>query len=805
MTKVLIFETDHAFAVELRTQLSALDCTVQVFKEGNTGLMAAANSRPDLILVSAELPRMNGFSVCNKLKKDPSLADVPLVIMSSQSSQATFEQHMKLRTRAEDYVHKPIAFADLLKRISRLVAFEASQSFDDASSEAIVIDDGALIAFDEALDDQFLDSQGDAVTLEAIDSAFRAAVVGPTRPKPLQLDLDSRSEDGSYPSPQVPVQTPPSVQRGPGGTQISEPPADEDDDAAPTRPPGPLPDHIAVGVALPQQPATPAGQGQARSEVAGSDVAAEDELSDPQFLQYGLGEEDEDEETVVGARQLTELRSEQRRSERHPRVWSPPTDPSTTDNIDQLRTQLTQARKALHQAQQELAQMRPAASESPRLRAELQSARNKLAAQSGAAGPTSREILELREALQQRDKNVLNLREQLAAKDREMLEARDEALAAERNVGGWQEQVNKLEKDLSKATARLDAANADKALADKRATDFKTGAKKIADQLNQRAKELRELRESHEQTVGALEQSHEQALRQVEGRYRDELSDTETTHQKAIEKLKAQIADFKSKSTGQSKQHADAIEAVRKGLAEELQAEKAALKAAREETAQLKKTGQAQAAAIKELEGKLANQVAETEKAAAQLSSAKQEHLAADKEHAKAIAAAKDQQARALDEQRVDDQKKIAALRAEHAQAVEELQKENAEALQQSGYEMQEKLLQKEASFKSIKEQLDQDRAEMEEESAALRQQLAAARQESADLEDRNKQQEQAKAALQDQVVSAEQKLEKTKKQLEKARKKWGKDRKALTGARDALSVVVSQLGHTAKQSLDDE
>ena len=58
MTKVLIFETDRAFAVELRTELSALDCTVQVFKEGNTGLMAAANSRPDLILVSAELPRI---------------------------------------------------------------------------------------------------------------------------------------------------------------------------------------------------------------------------------------------------------------------------------------------------------------------------------------------------------------------------------------------------------------------------------------------------------------------------------------------------------------------------------------------------------------------------------------------------------------------------------------------------------------------------------------------------------------------------------------------------------------------------
>ena len=64
---------------------------------------------------------MNGFSVCNKLKKDPALKDVPLIIMSSESSDETFEQHRKLRTRAEDYVHKPIAFGELLAHIQPFV------------------------------------------------------------------------------------------------------------------------------------------------------------------------------------------------------------------------------------------------------------------------------------------------------------------------------------------------------------------------------------------------------------------------------------------------------------------------------------------------------------------------------------------------------------------------------------------------------------------------------------------------------------------------------------------------------------
>src|SRR5215471_18533395 len=137
-TKVLVFESDPAFAGELRNELGKLGCATTVVEDGNAGLQQAAAERPDLILLSIELPRMNGFSVCNKLKKDPNLKDVPLIIMSTESSEETFDQHKKLRTRAEDYVHKPIAFAELLERIQRFVPL----TLPHAESEAgIVIED----------------------------------------------------------------------------------------------------------------------------------------------------------------------------------------------------------------------------------------------------------------------------------------------------------------------------------------------------------------------------------------------------------------------------------------------------------------------------------------------------------------------------------------------------------------------------------------------------------------------------------------------------------------------------------------
>jgi DNA-binding response OmpR family regulator len=140
-TKVLVFESDASFAGELRTELGRLGMVAQVVDDGYAGLLAAASERPDLILLSIELPRMNGFSVCNKLKKDPALKDVPLIIMSTDSSEETFDQHRKLRTRAEDYVRKPIAFGELLEHMRPFVKVENGRASSGSDEDAIIIDD----------------------------------------------------------------------------------------------------------------------------------------------------------------------------------------------------------------------------------------------------------------------------------------------------------------------------------------------------------------------------------------------------------------------------------------------------------------------------------------------------------------------------------------------------------------------------------------------------------------------------------------------------------------------------------------
>src|SRR5262245_42175415 len=146
--RILGFANDATVAEEVKTSFERMGALVQVAADGPSGLELAAGNRPDLILLTIELPGMNGFLVCKKIKKTAELENVPLVILSSEVDEETFEQHKKLRTRADDYIRKPIAFAELLQRVKPLVPLNSNGSAvpfaDDAAEQ-----DGAIAIADD--------------------------------------------------------------------------------------------------------------------------------------------------------------------------------------------------------------------------------------------------------------------------------------------------------------------------------------------------------------------------------------------------------------------------------------------------------------------------------------------------------------------------------------------------------------------------------------------------------------------------------------------------------------------------------
>jgi DNA-binding response OmpR family regulator/predicted nucleic acid-binding Zn-ribbon protein len=122
MGSVLIIDADDGFSNDLVSVLNARGLDVQVTPDGKAGLDLARINIPDAIVLCVELPRMSGYSICAKLKKDTTLKTVPLIITSAEATQETFEHHKKLKTRAEEYMKKPFAPEELVHVLSSYVS-----------------------------------------------------------------------------------------------------------------------------------------------------------------------------------------------------------------------------------------------------------------------------------------------------------------------------------------------------------------------------------------------------------------------------------------------------------------------------------------------------------------------------------------------------------------------------------------------------------------------------------------------------------------------------------------------------------
>jgi DNA-binding response OmpR family regulator len=144
MAKVLIIESDAEVARQLADALSRKGLDSRITADGTEGLALARTEQPRLIVLCVELSRVSGYSICNKLKKDPDLGQIPLILTSSQATEETFEQHKKLKTRAEAYLKKPYADAEIMGLIAQYMRGGAGQKATveaGADEVAVEVDD----------------------------------------------------------------------------------------------------------------------------------------------------------------------------------------------------------------------------------------------------------------------------------------------------------------------------------------------------------------------------------------------------------------------------------------------------------------------------------------------------------------------------------------------------------------------------------------------------------------------------------------------------------------------------------------
>jgi CheY-like chemotaxis protein len=99
----------------LEGMLTGAGYRVRPALDGTTALKAAAASPPDLIFLDINMPDMDGFEVCRRLKSDPILHDIPVIFISAMGE--TSEKLAAFECGGVDYVTKPFQFKEVQARL----------------------------------------------------------------------------------------------------------------------------------------------------------------------------------------------------------------------------------------------------------------------------------------------------------------------------------------------------------------------------------------------------------------------------------------------------------------------------------------------------------------------------------------------------------------------------------------------------------------------------------------------------------------------------------------------------------------
>jgi DNA-binding response OmpR family regulator len=626
--KVLIFEYDRPFADALERAFARRGCSVRVVDDGQAGLDVALDDRPGLIILAIELPRMNGFAVCNRIKKHPDLKDIPLVIVSSDSPPETFEQHSKLRTRAEDYAHKPIDPEALISRAAAFVDIPAARDGEIMVDEEAIeeaIDDGPINLDDDmsglsdaAFDSIVLDSVPPTAPMSAASLLEPLPEPGPTPGRPaaravssddfedytmvssssellLNLSDIARAVQASPQPPPLGASAPPSRLTPPSLARVAPPLP------PPSLPPPSLPSFAPPPPAAPSPPPPQTSTAQLEAERLQRRVEELDrELSAAQ----------------VATQRVVDLTEENQRLRAH------------ADELARVTKDMEE-----------------------RLRASAPPALAAGASPSRPGGVSTREFLELRESLNRKDKEIL-------ARDRELIELRDKLLQSEMSTADVDDRLAERDQEVIAARQAGEAARAELEAEVARRTGFERALAETREATSQGEAALRQQLAEAEARRGAADEAHQRELASL----RAEVEASVAASVAASAAQAAQLAAAAAAEAALREEHARALEAAH--------AESRAL------------AQQGEASARSELEAAL--EAARSEHSAA-LASLRSEHAAVvdslRADYTGAVDAVKAEHGRTLEAKLAEQAAATEALRTEHAAALDAARAEREQGL----------------------------------------------------------------------------------------------------------------------------
>ncbi len=136
MPLILIVDDEETILELISFTLLKEGFQVEMAMDGNEALQKAENLRPDLVVLDWMLPGMDGLEVCRKIRRNETIADLPVIMLTARGEEV--DKIIGLELGADDYVTKPFSPRELVARIrAQLRSHQAKDHVPKESGKVI--------------------------------------------------------------------------------------------------------------------------------------------------------------------------------------------------------------------------------------------------------------------------------------------------------------------------------------------------------------------------------------------------------------------------------------------------------------------------------------------------------------------------------------------------------------------------------------------------------------------------------------------------------------------------------------------
>ncbi|MCP4372749.1 MAG: response regulator [Deltaproteobacteria bacterium] len=144
--KILTVDDSKTIRMIVKKAFRPYDCEMFEGENGIEGLAMVSKEKPDLIILDITMPVMSGTEMLEKVKSEPSLKDIPVIMLTAESGKDNVMNIVKMGVK--DYMVKPFKGEQLIERVQKLFELESKieeETVENMAKKYFSLEDGIQI------------------------------------------------------------------------------------------------------------------------------------------------------------------------------------------------------------------------------------------------------------------------------------------------------------------------------------------------------------------------------------------------------------------------------------------------------------------------------------------------------------------------------------------------------------------------------------------------------------------------------------------------------------------------------------